>query len=312
MKDERQINQSNEDGCQKDENPEVESIEAEKKTEVVENKYADDAYEDKDSVEKDCVEEDSVEEDFEDEDSEEPRRPRRLTKILALLVIIAFLGISLPNIPYLLSDKLGFLDESQSLLDDDLVQRCRPAVVSVEAQLKADTMQASTVKQGTGFNISPTGRIITNQHVVDGADTITITFADGSTYYSSSCKIIPDTDIAIVTIAGKGLPVLKLNRADPIQEGQTVTVIGNPLGYDKIAQRGRVGKYHQIQESTVPVFDVAIQINPGNSGSPVINEKGEVIGVLFASATTVGESTSEKIALAIPLDALPSEYFTQP
>lgn len=307
MKDERQINQSNEDGCQKDENPEVESIEEEKKTEVVENKYEDDAYEDKYFEEKD-----SVEEDFVDEDPEEPRRPRRLTKILAVLVILAFLGISLPNIPYLLSDKLGFLDESQSLLNDDLVKRCRPAVVSVEAQLKADTMQASTVKQGTGFNISPTGRIITNQHVVDGADAIAITFADGSTYYSSSFKIIPGTDIAIVTIAGKGLPVLKLNRADPIQEGQTVTVIGNPLGYDKIAQRGQVGKYHQLQDRTVPVFDVAIQINPGNSGSPVINEKGEVIGVLFASATTVGESTSQKIALAIPLDALPSEYFTQP
>jgi len=253
----------------------------------------------------------STDERFEYEEYEEyegKKRPSCLKKIVVMLVLLAFLAISIPNLPYLFSDKFNFLDQSQKLLEDDIVQRCKPAVVSVEAQLDVGTMQTK-VQQGTGFNILPTGRIITNQHVVDGAKIIIIRFIDGRSYYSKSYEIIPDIDIAIISLEGADLPVIALNTEDYIQEGDTVTVIGNPLGFERIAQRGQIGKFHQIQDSSITVFDLDILLNPGNSGSPVLNSRAEAVGVVFAVTTLNNEGVSESRGLAIPLQALDSKYF---
>ena len=239
------------------------------------------------------------------EDDEIPRKPRHMKQILALLVILAILAISLPNIPYLLSDKFRFLDQSRTLLEDEIVKLCRPAIVSVEAKIKTGKAQL-LVQNGTGFNISPEGKIITNKHIVENAERVIVTFAGGKIYYADSLIVLPEADIAIISLKAENLPVLKLDMVK-IQEGETVTIIGNPLGYYKIAQRGQIGEYHQVQGSTVQVFDIDIPVNPGSSGSPVINSRGNVVGVVFAYVEIEKEGNEVNRGLAIPVIGLPKK-----
>lgn len=247
----------------------------------------------------------------EEEQSEYKTKNKRkygcLLKIVALLILLAFLAISVPNFPLLLSDKLKFIDQNILLRDDEIVQKCKPAVVSIEAIVKNET-SAAGVYQGTGFNISPTGKIITNQHIVDTADSITVRFADGREFSSKQYEIIPNMDIAIIHLQTNDLPTVSLNTTDPIREGDLVTIIGNPLGYMSIAQRGQAGQFHKTEADRLLVFDINITVNPGNSGSPVINSQMQVVGVIFAGTNMKINGKLESRALAIPVQSIPQEY----
>jgi len=202
-----------------------------------------------------------------------------LIKATALLTVFIFLIFSLPDLSSFITVKTGFLKENGILLKDEVVKQCRPAVVSVKVDVKG-----GTARQGTGFNISPQGFIVTNEHVVDQAELITIEFADGMKYYSNGYDKIEGYDLALVRIKGQNLPYLLLNRSDEESTGDSVTIIGNPLGYVRIAQRGQVGQYYNSKDNASPVFDIGVEVNPGNSGSPVIDNKGQVVGVIFASS----------------------------
>ncbi|MDD2234255.1 MAG: serine protease [Desulfitobacteriaceae bacterium] len=230
-----------------------------------------------------------------------------LLKIIALVILLAFLAISVPNFPLLLSEKLKFIDQNTLLREDEIVQKCKPAVVSIEAAVKNET-SADGVYLGTGFNISPTGKIITNRHIVANAESITVSFADGREFSSEQYEIIPNMDIAVINLQTNDLPTVSLNLTDPIREGDLVTIIGNPLGYKSIAQRGQAGQFHKMEADRLLVFDVNITVNPGNSGSPVINSRMQVVGVIFASANLKINEKSESRALAIPVQSIPQEY----
>jgi S1-C subfamily serine protease len=114
-------------------------------------------------------------------------------------------------------------------------------------------------------------------------------------------------DIAIVKVGGDlhDLPALEINREDRLQADDTVTIIGNPLGFEKISQRGSVGGFHRRADSSSPVFDVAVPINPGNSGSPVINGRAQAVGIVFASTNMEIDGRSVTRALAYPVQVLP-------
>jgi len=202
-----------------------------------------------------------------------------LIKTTALLTVFIFLIFSLPDLSSFITVKTGFLKENGILLKDEVVKQCRPAVVSVKVDIKGGTS-----RQGTGFNVSPQGVIVTNEHMVEQAELITIEFADGMRYYSNGYEKIKGYDLALVRIKGESLPYLLLNRSYEARTGDSVTIIGNPLGYVRIAQRGQVGQYYNSEENASPVFDIGLEVNPGNSGSPVIDSKGQVVGVIFASS----------------------------
>jgi len=231
-----------------------------------------------------------------------------LLKVIAVLVLIVFTVFSLPDFPYLLTNPLKFMAQNHELTEDEIVSRCRPAVVSIESTIKNESA-AAEIHLGTGFNLLPTGLIVTNQHVIEDSSHIRIRFYDGREYTVGHYETIPDMDIALIRLEAADLPVIELNRDEMIRSGDTVTIIGNPLGFEWIAQRGQVGQYYQSSENQSPIFDIGISINPGNSGSPVINSQSQVVGILFASGAIENHGQSESRALAIPAQALPAEYF---
>ena len=239
-----------------------------------------------------------------EEEIEIKRKPGCLIRIVALLILLAFIAYSVPNFAYFFSDKMSFLDQNKALMEDEIVRKCKPAVVNLEASNTGEPLD-TTVRHGTGFNISPTGMIVTNQHIVANAGSITITFGDGTKYYSDHYEVISGVDIAIIRLAGKNLPTIELDRKSRVQSGDTVTIIGNPLGFEKVSQRGEVGEYHRLEVSQSLVYDIKLPVNPGSSGSPVINNQAQVVGIVFASTTLDVDGQPEPRALAFPVQGLP-------
>jgi serine protease Do len=229
-----------------------------------------------------------------------PRKKRWPFTIVALLIILGFAAISFPELKLILSNQLDFLAGNQILTTDQIVKKAKPAVVSIEATVWDGPFLS--VHQGTGFNVSPQGKIITNHHVVEGSKKIKISFSDGRVYYADSFNAIKGVDLAIIELHSDNLPAIPVDKkADP-RSGEQVTIIGDPLGLEKIAQRGKVGQYHLTSENQIPVFDINVPANPGNSGSPVLDDHGRVIGVVFASSQM--KSSTEVHALAIPIQAV--------
>lgn len=156
---------------------------------------------------------------------------------------------------------------------------------------------------GSGFVVDPSGMIITNRHVVDGAYAITATFADGARFPAKLVGKALNFDFAVVKIdAGRPLQPVKLGNSETMRVGDRVVAIGNPLGYESSASSGIVSAFHR--QIGLTAFDDVIQtdatINQGNSGGPLFNMKGEVIGVNQAIRRENGGG-SIGIGFAIPV-----------
>ncbi|HYW18130.1 MAG TPA: HhoA/HhoB/HtrA family serine endopeptidase [Nodularia sp. (in: cyanobacteria)] len=153
---------------------------------------------------------------------------------------------------------------------------------------------------GSGFVIDPNGRILTNAHVVNDADTVTVSFSDGHTVEGKVLGKDPVSDVAVVQIPGTNLPTVEIADSDTLKPGQWAVAIGNPLGLQQTVTVGVISAINRsLNLSTRPsgYIQTDAAINPGNSGGPLLNARGQVIGV-----NTAIIQGAEGIGFAIPID----------
>jgi Do/DeqQ family serine protease len=156
---------------------------------------------------------------------------------------------------------------------------------------------------GSGFILNSDGRILTNAHVIDGADRVTVTLKDGRTFEGKVLGKDSVTDVAVVKIEASNLPTVKLGNSDALQPGEWSIAIGNPLGLDNtvtagiISATGRSSGQVGIPDKRVNFIQTDAAINPGNSGGPLLNARGEVIGI-----NTAIIQGAQGLGFAIPIN----------
>jgi S1-C subfamily serine protease len=157
--------------------------------------------------------------------------------------------------------------------------------------------------QGSGFIIDANGIILTNAHVVDGVDKVTVLLKDGRTFEGKVQGADEVTDLAVVKIDGKNLPIAPLGDSSQVQVGDWAIAVGNPLGLDNTVTLGIVSTLHRssaavgIPDKRLDFIQTDAAINPGNSGGPLLNGQGEVIGINTAIRTD-----AMGIGFAIPIN----------
>jgi serine protease Do len=141
---------------------------------------------------------------------------------------------------------------------------------------------------GSGVIVDSSGLVLTNNHVVEGADEVLVVLADGREFKAEDVKTDPESDLAVLSVKGAGsLPALPLGDSDDMRIGDWVLAIGNPFKLEQTVSAGIIsGKGREISHSRMLQTDAAI--NPGNSGGPLVNLEGEVIGINTAIATNNG------------------------
>jgi S1-C subfamily serine protease len=184
--------------------------------------------------------------------------------------------------------------------------------------INGNPLGGQSTRLGSGFIYDKQGRIITNNHVIDGANTADVTFVDGNTYRAKVVGKDPSSDIAVLQITDNFSPEklvpLTIVNSSSLQVGQQVIAIGNPFGLSDtmttgiVSQMGRLLPNPDTGFSTPGAIQTDAPINPGNSGGPLLNMQGQVIGINTAINSATGEFSG--IGFAVPSEMILKEVPT--
>jgi S1-C subfamily serine protease len=222
------------------------------------------------------------------------------------LVAVATPTAVLPTIP---ADLSGLDLEEQRVID--VYARVSPAVVFITSEIPVFTFFGVDTQEGTGsgFVIDTEGHIITNNHVVENAERIIVNLDDETSVEATLIGTDPGNDVAVIEIdvPRDKLHPVRLGTSADLRVGQTAIAIGNPFRLDRTLTTGVISSLGRPlnTESGRPIFDVIqtdAAINPGNSGGPLLNTKGEVIGVNTAIVSPSGGSIG--LGFAVPIDTV--------
>lgn len=222
---------------------------------------------------------------------------------------------SIPEIP---ATEIANRSQISSDLIVKMVDQVGPSVVRINAARSSKgsfglfDRPDRSLEQGTGsgFIFDETGLVLTNAHVVEGADEVTVVLKDGQQFPGTVEGADPLTDIAVIKIEAKeSLPALELGDSDTLQPGDWAIAIGNPLGLNNTVTMGIISATDRSSsqlgapDQRVNFIQTDAAINPGNSGGPLLNLKGEVIGINTAIIRESQESgvTAQGLGFAIPV-----------
>jgi putative serine protease PepD len=194
----------------------------------------------------------------------------------------------------------------------DVYERTHQGVVEITVSSSSPTPLGGSQEsqaQGSGFVYDRQGHVVTNEHVVDGADTLNVTFSNGATYKARVVGSDPSTDLAVIKVDAPSsvLKPVSVGDSSQVQVGDGVVAIGSPFGLDQTVTAGIVSALHrQMDAPNGFTINDSIQtdaaINHGNSGGPLLNLRGQVIGVNAQIETSENSQTSDNagVGFAIP------------
>ncbi len=208
----------------------------------------------------------------------------------------------------------GVLDEAsaEDLLLINLYERVNPCVVNIEILMSSAYSMGGDFYaegEGSGFIFDEEGRIVTNNHVVEGAEEVQVTLYDGTMAEARVLGTDPDSDLAVIEVdlPAELLHPVQLGDSDELRVGQRVIAIGNPYGLAGTMTTGIVSALGRTlpaesQFSIPNVIQTDAAINPGNSGGPLLDSEGQLVGVNTAISTTTGGNTG--VGFAVPVNLL--------
>lgn len=183
---------------------------------------------------------------------------------------------------------IEFLAASARLSTDEKVKEHKKSVVTI----------AAGESKGTGFSISSDGTILTNYHVIEGHEHVTVDFPEAGVFQAEVVETYEVVDLALLNVDGENLPYLELAEHPDFPVDEQIMFIGNPLYFHGIVNEGVIIDSTRLRDWDHDVVMMKAPVYHGNSGSPVIDENGQVIGVVFATMKYEGYG---KVGLFIPI-----------
>ena len=196
-------------------------------------------------------------------------------------------------------------DDSNGVSNDsffEFFRRFQPGRGQRPGAGRSGQQEIPTRGQGSGFIVSSDGIILTNAHVVRDAKEVTVKLTDRREYRAKVLGADPKTDVAVLKIEAKNLPVVVLGRTSDLKVGEWVLAIGSPFGFENSVTAGVVSAKGRSlpDDSAVPFIQTDVAINPGNSGGPLFNLRGEVVGINSQIYSRSGGY--QGVSFAIPID----------